>query len=44
MRVECGFVSIDFVEEHFCFVITRQQDFELERSWLIFEATGSVRH
>jgi hypothetical protein len=44
MHVECGVVSIDFVQENFCIVIVRQQDFELQGSRLIFQAAGFVRH
>lgn len=43
MHVECGVVSIDFVQEHFYIVLVGGQDFELQGSRFIFQATGSVR-
>jgi len=39
MHVECGVVSVDFVQENFCIVV-RQQDFELQGSRFIFQATA----
>ena len=44
MHVECGVVSIDFVQENFCIVIVRQRDFEPQGSKFIFQASGFVRH
>ena len=44
MHVECGVVSVDFVQDNFCIVVVRQQDFELQGSGFIFQATGFVRH
>jgi hypothetical protein len=38
MHVECGVVSIDFVQENFCIVIVRRRDFELQGSKFIFQA------
>src|SRR5208337_1446142 len=40
----CRVVSVDFVQENFCIVVARQQDFELQGSGFIFQATGFVRH
>jgi hypothetical protein len=37
--------SIDCVREHFCIVLVRYQDFELQgESKFIFQAAGFVRH
>jgi hypothetical protein len=44
MHVECRVVTVDFVKENFCIVVVRQQNFELQGSGLIFQATGFVRH
>ena len=44
MHVECSVVSIDFVQKHFCIIFARHQDFELQRSRFILQATGSMRH
>jgi hypothetical protein len=43
MHVERGVVSVDFVQENFCIVVVRQQDFELQGPGLVFQATGPVR-
>ena len=44
MHFECGGVSVDFVRENFCIVVVSQQDFEMQRSRFVFQATGFVRH
>ena len=43
MHLECGVVSVDFVQEHFRVVVLWQQDFELQGARFIFQATCSVR-
>ena len=40
MHLKRGVVSIDFVEENFCIVVVRKQDFELQGSKFILQATG----
>jgi hypothetical protein len=41
VRVECSFVA---VQQHFCGVVSRQQDVKPQSPRLISEATSSVRH
>jgi hypothetical protein len=43
MHVECGFVSIDFIQMNLCIVAVRQQDFELQGSGFIPQAPIFVR-
>jgi hypothetical protein len=44
VHLECGGVSVDFVQEHFRVVVLRQQDFELQSARFVFQATRFVRH
>ena len=44
MSREGRVVCVDFVDQHFCLVVARQQHLELKCSRLVGETPGSVRH
>ena len=44
MQVECRIVSVNFVRENLSVIFARQQDFELQGSWFVFQAPITVRY
>ena len=43
MLLEGGIIAKDFIDEQFCVVVARQQDFKLKGAGLILQAAGSMR-
>jgi hypothetical protein len=43
MLLECGIIAKDFIDEQFCIILARHQDFKLKGAGLILQAAGSMR-
>jgi hypothetical protein len=43
MLLECGIIAKDFIDEQFCVIVARHQDFKLKGAGLILQAAGSMR-